>query len=68
MQFFAYCPECKKTVSDAVLGHGSSENLRQGEGDVVLAHYVEDPSVGEHKWKVTELEERNRLRNLLPQQ
>lgn len=65
MQFFALCPECNRTVSDAVLGHGSPENLQRGEGDVFLAHPVQDPLVGEHRRRVTEPEELARLRNLL---
>lgn len=68
MQCVAYCPECKKAVSDAVLVPGSPENLQRGEGDVFLAHYVQDPLVGEHRWRVTDPDELTRLRNLLRRQ
>lgn len=49
MGFLAFCPECKKTVSVA-FGVGSLENLKKGEGDVVLAHPTNDPYVGDHTW------------------
>jgi hypothetical protein len=62
-QFFAECPVCKKTVT-AVLGHGSLENLKKGEGDVELAHPTDDPRVGDHKWTLTDRQVKARLHKL----
>jgi hypothetical protein len=54
--FTAYCPICKERVHNAVLGHGSLENLQKGKGDVELAHPnpTNDPLVGDHKWRLTD--------------
>jgi len=63
--FSAYCPICKETVHNAVLGHGSTENLQNDKGDVELAHPTNDPRVGDHKWKLSDPEAKARLRKLI---
>jgi len=63
-QFIAYCPICKNTVTNTVLGHGSLENLKNDEGDIELAHPTNDPRVGEHKWTLIDKQVKARLREL----
>ena len=62
--FTAYCPICKETVHNAVLGHGSLENLLKDEGDVRLAHPnpTNDPHVGDHNWILTDPQKKTNLR------
>jgi hypothetical protein len=61
-QFFADCPICGKKVENAVLGHGSLENLQKGKVDVALAHPTNDPLVGEQRWTVTDPQVKATLR------
>src|SRR5467141_2863627 len=63
--FSARCPICKETVHSAVLGHGSTENLQKGEGDVELAHPTNDPRVGDNKWKLTDPQAKANLLKLI---
>jgi hypothetical protein len=63
-QFCADCPTCGRKVNNAVLGHGSLENLKKGEGDVALAHPTGDPRKGDHWWIETDPQVIARLRKL----
>ena len=65
MQFSADCPICKTKVHNAVLGHGSMENLHKDRGDVALAHATDDPRVGDHRWVVKDPQVKARLRKLI---
>jgi hypothetical protein len=62
MQFFADCPICKVKVANAALTRGSLENLRNGTGDVFIAHSTD--GAGDHKWAVTGAQELRRLREI----
>jgi hypothetical protein len=57
MKFVAYCPICKARVVGAVLRHGSSANLENGEGEVGLAHSTGNPCEGDHEWVVTDAQD-----------
>ncbi len=60
----AFCPECKETVSVA-FRIGSLENLKKGEGDVVLAHPTNDPYVGDHTWILNDPKAKANLKSYL---
>ncbi len=49
-QFRIYCPICSESVDNAVLGHGSLENLRKDKGDVAVVHPTNDRDAPEHRW------------------
>jgi hypothetical protein len=51
ISFQARCPNCKKTVTAAIL-RGSLEKLQADEGDVEVGHPTDDPHVGDHTWKL----------------
>jgi len=67
MAFLATCPACKTKVSVA-FGSGTLENLKSGKGDIVLIHPTNDPSVGDHRWILTDPEAKARLKSFLESQ
>ena len=64
--FLARCPTCKKSVT-AFLAQGSVENLQKDEGNVELAHWTNDPHVGDHRWMLNDPQAKARLRKLIAQ-